>query len=463
MSQILDQQTEDLLQKETDVFTKRTSESKRLFDRASKVATFGVHSNYRFNDPYPLYVIKGSGSRLWDTNGNEYLDFSMGFGALVSGHSHPKLVEAISQRIREGTLFGFEGSDAVPLAELMCSRFGVDKVKFSSVGAEGTMHAIRFARAYTRRSKIIKFEGCYHGSHDGLLVSIKPKADLSGPPERPIPVPASLGLPDNILKNTLIAPFNNLSAVEKILEENANDVAGIILEPIAMNMGFIQPVKGFLEGLRRLCDKYGCVLIFDEVKTCGKFYGGITERYGVSSDLKIFGKAIAGGYPLSAVGGRKEIMDIIVPGSVSHAGTFNSNPVSILAGLVTLRDILTEQNMYGAQKLGESLARGYKDIIESQNLDAHIQSDGISGALAFSKSPINNWRDFQMSDVGKWSIYYLMMLNRGVIPAGTGPDEQWTVSVQHTTDDINQHLEVFKEISSRVDSFKSTMPIVESI
>jgi len=463
MTQILDQRTEDLLQQETQLFSKRTTESKRYFDRASRVVTFGVHSNYRFNDPYPLYVSKGHGSRLWDTNGNEYLDFSMGFGALVSGHSHPKLVDAMSQRIREGTVFGFEGADAVPLAEIMCARFGVDKIKFSSVGAEGTMHAIRFARAFTSKNKIMKFEGCYHGSHDNLLVSIKPSKAKSGPPDKPTPVPATLGLPANVLANTLVAPFNNLDAVEKILSENSGDVAGIILEPIAMNMGFIQPQKGFLEGLRKLSDQYNCVLIFDEVKTCGKYYGGITEKYGVSPDLKIFGKAIAGGFPLSAVGGRKEIMDIIVPGSVSHAGTFNSNPVAMLAGLVTLRDILTEQNMHTAQKLGDSLAKGYQDIISSRKLNAHVQFDGISGALAFSKNIIMNWRDFQSTDVGKWSIYYLMMLNRGVIPAGTGPDEQWTVSVQHTADDVNQHLEVFKEISSQVDSFKSDMPIVESI
>lgn len=448
---------------ETRKFEGRTIKSKNLFEQAKKVIPFGVHSNYRLTDPYPVYGVKAKGSRIWDVDGNEYVDYGMGFGALATGHSHPVLVEEVSKRLQCGTILGLEFEDSVRLAEVIAERFRADMVRFSSTGMEATMHAIRIARAYTNRNKVVKFEGCYHGSHDHVLVSVKPKQDKAGDPLRPTPVPASLGTPSDTLKNTVVAPFNDLESTRSIIEESVEDLAGIILEPIPMNMGFIMPEKGFLEGLREICDEHNSVLIFDEVKTCGKYYGGATERFGVNPDLKVLGKAIGGGFPLSAVAGRKEVMEKIVPGVVAHAGTFNSNPVAITAGLTTLTRILTRNAFIELAKVNQQLSKAYTDIIKDDHLTAIVASDGISGALSFSDKPIRNWRDFQRSNIGKWYLYYLMMLNRSIIPAGTGPDEQWTISVQHTREEVDEHIETFKQVAPLLKDFEMAMPIVEAI
>jgi glutamate-1-semialdehyde 2,1-aminomutase len=455
--------SEEILENESVTFESHTKKSLAMYNSAKESTPFGVHSNYRFTDPYPLYGRKSRGQKIWDVDGNEYLDFNMGFGALVTGHSHPALVEAISERLSSGTLLGLEFEDSDKLAKVVKDRFRVDMVRFSSTGMEATMHAMRIARAYTGRNKIVKFEGCYHGSHDQALVSVKPKRGKEGNAKHPRAVPASLGTPPDALKNTIVAPFNDLEAVDALIKENSDDFAAIILEPIPMNMGFVMPDPEFLKGLRKICDENNSVLIFDEVKTCGKYYGGAIERFGVSPDLKVLGKAIAGGFPLSAVAGKRDIMQEIIPGVVAHAGTFNSNPISITAGLVSLTRILTKDTMARISKLSQRLGLGYYDIVKENKLGAIVVADGVSGVLSFSKKPVRNWRDFQASDVGSWFLYYLMMVNRGIIPAGTGPDEQWTVSAQHSPEDIERHIEVFKQVAPTLKDFELQMPIVEAI
>jgi glutamate-1-semialdehyde 2,1-aminomutase len=456
--------SEQILKSEQSAFESRTKKSLEIYSSAKESTPFGVHSNYRFTDPYPIYGRKARGQKIWDVDGNEYLDFNMGFGALVTGHSHPALVEAISERLSSGTILGLEFEDSDKLARVVKERFRVDMVRFSSTGMEATMHAMRIARAYTGRNKLVKFEGCYHGSQDQALVSVKPRPGKEGNARRPRPVPASLGVSPEAIKNTIVAPFNDLDAVEALVKENIDEFAGIILEPIPMNMGFVMPDPEFLKGLRKLCDENNAVLIFDEVKTCGKYYGGASERFGINPDLKVLGKAIAGGFPLSAVAGRKEIMQEIIPGVVAHAGTFNSNPISITAGIVSLTGILTKDAMTRIAKLSQRLGMGYYDVVKDNKLGANVVADGVSGVLSFSKKTVRNWRDFQKTNVGSWFLYYLMMINRGIIPAGTGPDEQWTVSVQHSEDDVERHIEVFKQIAPTLkDFFEIEMPIVEAI
>ena len=448
---------------ETAKYQARTTQSKNVFEQAKKSIPFGVHSNYRLTDPYPIYGVKAKGSKIWDVDGNEYVDYNMGFGALATGHSHPVLVEALSSRLGSGTILGLEFQDSIELAEIVCDRFDVDMVRFSSTGMEATMHAIRIARAFTGRNKILKFEGCYHGSQDHVLVSIKPKRGKAGNPKNPTPVAASLGTPKDTLKNTVVAPFNDIESTRRIVDENSREFAGIILEPIAMNMGLIMPEKGFLEGLREICDEYNSVLIFDEVKTCGKYYGGASERFGVKPDLKVLGKAIGGGFPLSAVAGNRDVMEEVVPGVVAHAGTFNSNPIAITAGILTLAKILTRDAFSKLANANQRLSSAYRDLVDDNHLGGIVTNDGISGVLSFTERPIRNWRDFQRSNIGKWYLYYMMMLNRGVIPAGTGPDEQWTVSVQHSGDDIEKHIEAFKQVAPMLKNFEMAMPIVEAI
>lgn len=451
------------LDRENARFSERTKRSQAIFQAARKTTPFGVHSNYRLTDPHPLYCVRSKGSRIWDADQNEYIDFNMGFGALVVGHAHPKLVEALKHQVENGTLFGFESEDATKLAEVMCQRFNVDMVKFSSTGLEATSHAIRLARAYTSRRKILKFEGCYHGSHDSLLVSVKPTKARAGNPKHPTRVPASQGIPESFINETVIAPFNNLEAVNELMHENVDQVAGIILEPIPMNMGFIMPQKGFLEGLRKICDEYGCLLIFDEVKTCGKFYGGAEDAFHVKPDLKVMGKAVAGGLPLSVLAGKRPIMEQIVPGQIAHAGTFNANPLSVTAGIVTLTEILTKEKMGFVSELGNTLGKGCVEILEGVKVRATTQFLGLSGTIHFGVDRVANWRDFLEVDFGKWYTMYAAMLNRGIIPMGTGPDEQWTISVQHSKEDVEKYLEAFKEVAKEISQPSQAVPLVEAL
>jgi len=452
-------------EKEQKKFLEKTKRSEQIYKESVKVTPFGVHSNYRSMDPYPIYFSKGRGSKLWDADGNEYIDFHMAFGVLVSGHSHPVLVEAMKDRIANGTILGFECEESYKVAKLVCERFGVDMVKFSSTGGEATNYAVRFARAYTERNKILKFEGCYHGFPDSFLVNVKPAIAKAGHPRFPNQVLASKGIVEEAVKQTLIAPFNDLEAVETIMEKHGNEVAAIILEPIPMNMGYILPKPGFLEGLRKITDEYNSVLIFDEVKTSGKFYRGAAGYFNVKPDMVTMAKAIAGGYPLSLIAGKKEVMNSVIPGVVSHAGTFNSNSLSIVAGLVTLSKILTEKAMNEATKLSGMLAKGYEDIIEDSKINALVKWAGTSGTVHFTKAKkIENWRDFITTiDVARWFLYTVIMTNRGIVPSAFGPDEQWTISVQHTKEDIQKHLEVFKEIAEHLRKLDLEMPMVEAI
>ena len=448
---------------EMEKLERRTPKSRAIYEKARKDVPFGVHSTYRYSDPYPLYFTRSKGTKLWDVDGNEYTDYNMGFGVLAAGHAHPLVVKAIREQAAKGTDFGFEWEQTPKYVRLLCERFDVDQVRLSNTGAEATMYATRFARSYTGRNKIVKFEGCYHGGNETLLVSVKPSKAKEGDARFPTAVPSSLGIPKGFHENTLVAPFNDLEAVDEIVRKNSSDIAGMILEPIPMNMGFILPKPAFLEGLRKLADEFNFVLIFDEIKTCGKFYGGMRDYVNVKPDLITLGKAIGGGVPISGVAGKRRIMETIVPGVVSHAGTFNSNPLCVAAGIATLSKILTKTAMKRAASLSETLAKGYRDIITDEGLTAQISQAGLSGAVAFSPRPVTDWRSFQACDTGKWFAYCFALMNRGIIPAGPSPDEQWTVSVVHTKEEIEEHLEAFKETASYIREYAKPAEIVEAI
>ena len=432
---------------ETIRFENKIRKSKKVYEQAKNDAPFGVHSNYRYAAPHPIYFVRARRTSVWDVDGNRFTDYNMGFGALVVGHSHPAIIEAITRQARKGTDFGLEWEHTPKYARMICERFAVDRVKLSSTGTEATMYAVRFCRSFTGRDKIVKFEGCYHGSHEALAVSVKPPPDKEGDPRFPNPVPSSRGVPESAYHNTLVAPFNDLEAVEEIVRKNSSGIAGMILEPIPMNMGYVLPKPSFLEGLRKLADEYNFLLIFDEIKTCGKFYGGISEYVHVKPDLMTLGKAIGGGVPVSAVAGKKEIMETVVPGVVSHAGTFNANPLCVAAGIATLSKVLTRNAMEKATRLCDTLAKGYEDIVKDAGLVAQVSKAGLSGAIAFSSKPITDWRAFQASDASKWYSYCFGMMNRGIIPAGPSSEEQWTISVVHTKQDIEEHIEAFKDVA----------------
>ncbi len=390
-------------EEELQAFRRRTKKSAQAWEAAKKRIPFGVNSNYRLVDPYPLYVRKAKGSRIWDADGNEYIDFCMAFGALVAGHSHPVVAKAMRERVTNGTIFGFESVDAGPLAEHICRRFRLDRLKFSMTGLDATLFAVRLARAVTGRRRILKFEGCYHGSHDALMVSIKPKKEVAGDRRRPNPVPSSKGLLPELVQSAVVAPFNDLEAVETLATEHADDIAGIILEPVPMNMGYVHPKPGFLEGLRRIATEIGALLIF------------------------------------------------------------NANPLSISAGLVTMTKILTRAGMRHAQQIGDDLAKGYRDIIRDHGLSMVVQSGGISGTVHFARGAVTDWRSFQDVDVGRWWGYYTAMLNRGIVPMATGPDEQWTSSVAHTKADVARHLDAFEDVAESMKRGRAEMSLVEAV
>src|SRR5436190_3668587 len=387
------------LQKELDTFVRRTPKSAEAHKKNLKRIPLGVASNYRAYDPYPIFVKEGSGSHFRDLDGNDYLDHNLCFGALMAGHCHPAVMKAVGQRLTTGTMFGMPHDMEWELAEEICERFPVEMVRFGNSGTEATMHGIRLARAATGRDKIVKFEGAYHGLHDAALVSVKPHAPDFGDINRPTPVPGGLGVPKASLENVLIATFNDLVSVERRFKENPGQIAAIILEPILMNVGLCMPQPGFLEGLREIATKNGALLIFDEVKTGAKLgWGGASEYFGVIPDMICLAKSIGGGLPLAAFGTHKSVMDLISEHKVFHGGTYNTNPVSMAAGLATFHDVLSRENYAHVEKLSKKLTDGYREIVSKSGLQAYIISAGANGALMLYPNEIRNYRGWTTVD-----------------------------------------------------------------
>ena len=436
------------LQKEIQTFEKRTPRSREAHQRALRSQPLGVGSNFRIYDPYPIFVRDAMGTRLHDLDGNEYIDFNLCFGALMAGHCHPAVVRAVESRLKTGTMFGMPHEPEAELAEEICARFPVDQVRFGNSGTEVTMHAIRLARGATGRDRIIKAEGGYHGVHDSVLVSVKPKAPQCGDPEAPNQVPASAGVPALTIQNTLVAPFNNLSATEKLFEKHPAEVAAVIVEPIMMNVGICMPEEGYLQGLREVCTRYGALLIFDEVKTGAKLArGGACEYFGVKPDLVCLAKSIGGGFPLAAYAARKETMDVIAQHKVFHAGTYNTNPLVTAAGLATFREVLTPAAYEHINRLNRRLVEGHERIVQRNGLTAYAIGAGANGALMLYPQPLRNYRDWLTIDVDLWKHYWFGMVNRGVLCQAHWWDEQWTISVAHTEADIDRHVEAFAEVA----------------
>lgn len=437
------------LQRELDTYVRRTPKSAEAHKRNLQRLPLGVASNYRAYDPYPIFAEEGQGSKLRDVDGNEYIDHNLTFGALMAGHCHPAVMKAVEKRLSTGTMFGMPHDMEWQLAEEICARFPVEMVRFGSSGTEATMHAVRLSRAATGRDKIIKFEGAYHGLHDSALVSVKPKAKEFGDINSPTPVPGGLGVPKGTLDNVLIATFNDLNSVERTFREYPGQIASIILEPIMMNVGLCMPQKGFLEGLREMCTREGALLIFDEVKTGAKLgWGGASEYFGVKPDVICLAKSIGGGFPLAAFGTHRWVMELISDHKVFHGGTYNTNPVSMAAGLATFREVLTRENYAQVDKLSKKLADGYRKTIAKAGLQAYVAAAGANGALMFYPREIRNYRDWITIDEDLWRHYWFGMVNRGVIAQPYWWDEQWTISVQHTEADIDKHLAAFEDLSS---------------
>ena len=438
----------DALKKEIDVYERRTPKSAQAHKRALKKVPLGVASNYRGYDPYPIFVRQGKAGRIWDVDGNEYVDHNLCFGVLMAGHAHPAIVSAVTNALEMGSTFGMPHDMEWELAQEICERYPVDMVRFGSTGTEVTMHACRLARAATKRDKILKFEGGYHGLHDTALVSVKPQASEIGDPVSPNSVPGGLGIPKSTLENVVVASFNNLDSVQRRFKEHPNQIAAVILEPIMMNVGICMPQEGFLQGLRDITNRNGALLIFDEVKTGAKLApGGASEYFGVKPDIIALAKAIGGGMPLGAFGARRDVMDLISDHKVFHGGTYNANRASMSAGLAMFREVLTAENYAHIARLSKKLSDGYRKIINKFELAAYVATVGANGAFMLYPKEVRNYRDWLEIDQDLWRQYWFGMVNRGVLPQPFWWDEQWTLSVQHTDADIDKHLEAFEDIA----------------
>jgi glutamate-1-semialdehyde 2,1-aminomutase len=441
----------DQLAREIALFEKRTPKSRAALERSKPLMPLGVSSNFRSYEPYPLFIAEAKGARIRDLDGNEYIDFNLCFGAIMAGHSNPIIVRAVEAQLKKGTMYGMPHEMERELAEEICARYPVENVRFGNSGTEVTMHAIRLARGYTGREKVIKFEGCYHGIHDAALVSVKPKPEDWGSIDSPNQVPASGGIPRGALEATLVATFNDLKSVERLFEKHKDQVAGLILEPVPMNIGVCMPQPGFLEGLRSLCTKHGALLIFDEVKTGAKLgRGGACEYFGVKPDIVCLAKSIGGGFSLAAFGGSRKVMNAIAEGKVFHAGTYNTNPLVMAAGLAALREVLTPENYARINKMSKRLVEGCADVIKKSGLVAYAIGCVANGAVMFYPKEVKNHRDWAAIDIDLWRHYWFAMVNRGVMPQPHYWDEQWTISVAHTDADIEKHIEVFAEVAPAV-------------
>jgi glutamate-1-semialdehyde 2,1-aminomutase len=437
-------------------FQRRTPGSGTAWERAAKLIPGGVGSAIQFKPPYPLMIGDSKGSKVWDVDGNEYIDYSLCYAAMVAGHANPHIVEAIKRQSEHGTLFGLPTTLAADLAEEIVRRYAgvIDMIRFTQSGVEATQTVIRLARAATGRKKIVKIEGQYHGGTDHLLLSIGgAPADAMGPDDRPNATPDSAGLLPASVENTVVVQFNDLDQMRAAFDRNDGDVAGVIVEPAMTNGGVIPPEPGYLEGLRALTKEKGAVLIFDEVKVgCRIAPGGATELWGVKADLVTLAKAIGGGVPVGAFGGRRDLMEMVSPlGPMVHFGTYNANPLGMAAGLACLTKVMTDDTYKEMTRLATRLADGQREIVETLGIPAYVvQVQTLGGIfLGLTEQP-RNFREAARSDVAKWDDYWFGMLNGGVIPMGSAWFEEWSISAQHTDEDVDRTLEVTEAVLKEI-------------
>ncbi|MBC8161422.1 MAG: glutamate-1-semialdehyde 2,1-aminomutase [Roseiflexaceae bacterium] len=407
-----------------------TRASERLFAEAQAIIPGGVNSPvraFRSVGGVPRFIDHGSGALLYDADGNRYIDYVLSWGPLILGHAHPQIVAAISAQAARGTTFGAPTELESQLAHMICTAMpAVEMVRFVSSGTEAAMSAIRLARAYTRREKIIKFAGCYHGHVDGLLVQAGSGVATLGLPDSP-------GVPSSVTANTLSAPFNDLDAVEQLLRQNREQIALIAVEPVAGNMGFVPPQAGFLAGLRRLADQYGALLLFDEVMTGFRVaYGGAQGLYGITPDLTCLGKVIGGGLPAAAYGGRREIMQMVAPaGPVYQAGTLSGNPLAMVAGLATMQAIGVPGTFERLTSITSRLVEGFTRAAEQADLPFQARAVGSMWGFFFADAPVTDYASAKLADLARFNRFFHALLERGVYLAPS-QFEAGFVSLAHT-------------------------------
>jgi len=419
-----------------------------LYGKALKMIPGGVNSPVRAFKAIgipPTFVERAKGSKIWDVDGNEYIDYVGSWGPMILGHAHPKVIEALKRVIPKGTSYGAPTRWEVELATKVMKAFpSIELVRMVSSGTEAVLSAIRLARGYTRRDKILKFEGCYHGHGDSLLVR-------AGSGVTTLSIPDSLGVPEDLVKHTLTAPYNHLESVRALVGRYSDQIACIIVEPIAGNMGVVLPENGFLEGLRRICDEKGIILLFDEVISGFRVaYGGAQELYKIRADLTCLGKIIGGGLPVGAYGGKEEIMEKVAPlGGVYQAGTLSGNPLAMTAGIETLELLKSKKVYEDLEKKTSYLTENISKIAEERGIPLCINHITGMFTLFFTEGPVRDYLSAKKSDTRRFAQFFIEMMEQGIyLPPSQF--EACFVSLAHTQKDLDKTIEAcdvaFKEI-----------------
>jgi glutamate-1-semialdehyde 2,1-aminomutase len=442
---------DELTTREQTKLDDRTRKSGEMFEWASKSLSGGVSSSYQVRDPWPIYLDKGHGSKVWDVDGNEYVDFHNGFGSMVQGHAHPAIVEAVQRQVARGTHFAAPVEDAIVVGEELVRRFGLPQWRYVNSGSEATMDAIRIARAFTGLDTIVKIFGSYHGHHDYAMVSISVPYENIGDPDNYASLPYGAGIPKAASDMTIAVPFNDAAAMERRIQrlfDEGRPPACVIMEPAMMNLGVVLPEPGYLEAVRDLTTRHGVVLIFDEVKTglCVA-PGGATEKFGVLPDMVTMAKALGGGLPSGAIGGSEEVMEVVNNGSVYQVGTYNGNPLTMAAARASLEKVLTPGAYAHLDMLNDRLMAGCDAVLEQYNLPGYTVGISSKGCVTFSPARITDYASFMANqDSDLTDLAWLYMMNRGVYMT-PGREEEWTLSVAHSTEDADRYIAAFEEMA----------------
>ena len=425
----------------------RYAKSERAMEEAKPLMPGGVNSPVRtFNsvDTPAIFMDHGEGSHIYDIDGNEYIDYVLSWGPLILGHKNPRVIEKLHEAVDKGTSFGSSTLQENKLAQLVIDRVpSIEKVRMVSSGTEATLDTLRLARGYTGRNKIIKFEGCYHGHSDSLLIKAGSGVATLGLPDSP-------GVPEGIAKNTITVPYNDLDAIQSAFENFGDDIAGVIVEPVAGNMGVVPPQEGFLQGLRDITQEYGSLLIFDEVMTGFRVgYNCAQGYFNVTPDLTCLGKVIGGGLPVGAFGGKKEIMDHIAPvGDIYQAGTLSGNPLAMTSGYETLSQ-LTPESYDHFNHLGDLLEEGLKEVFAKHNVPITVNRAGSMIGYFLNEGPVTNFDQANNSDLELFGQMYREMAKEGVFL----PPSQFEgtfLSMAHTEEDIKQTIQAFDTALGRI-------------
>jgi len=442
---------DNALENEIANYTAANPKSAELHEKATQFMPGGDTRNSIYWDPFPLYITDGTGTTLIDADDNKRTDFVNNMTTLILGHRPPEVISAVAEQINHGLSFPAPSPSVVKWAELLCERVpSLNKVRFVNTGTEATLNAIRAARAFTGKQKLVKCEGAYHGNHDAIQISVVPPLDQAGDAESPEAIKAFPGISRTSIDDIFIAPFNNIVSAERIIREHADELAAVIVEPVNGQCGMVPGTPEFLEGLRRVTKELGIVLIFDEVIAFRIAYGGAQDYYGITPDLTCFGKVIGGGMPVGAFGGREDIMSMWDPtnggATVQHAGTFNGNPMTAAAGVATLENLTPDKFEY-LDNLGESLRSKLRALFTELEVPMGVTGVASLFALQFTSTEVTDYRSFATNDKKLLNMMFIGLLNEGFLMSNRCAGN---VSTVHTEDDVDAFVSAVRNVLARI-------------